>query len=631
MKSLLMYMLLALIGHLPQVLLAQNIHLPVGEDGFYNQINHQLSVKNYNSAIYRVEKRVTVFNKNAAELARAYVDESKLIKCRKISVVIYDLAGKELEKSEKDDIKKSTFSGGQALYDDTRYQAIDLRYHRYPYQAHVITEVELKTLFLWPSWMPQKNYPVMESTYELIIPDQVTYRTHMTGMDIRPSISRRGSRSAYVWSLRDLASRESEEHVAPEHKQNMILRFAPGRFQLGNYRGDMSSWNSFAIWYRSMLQGLMELPPEAEAAVNDFVNRQSDKKKLVAELYRYLQQQTRYVAIYLDIGGWQPHKAEEVFLNKYGDCKDLSLFMVAMLDKAGIKAYPALALTRDQGMVIPEFPSNQFNHCIAVVPLENDTLWLECTADYLAADEIPSSLEGTNVLLIKENGGELIRVPSSHADQNFWHGSAHGKLTPKGGLQVSGTVMAGGEQGKWLRSSNYAQDDKDQRAWLKSVVGRNVSQLDFETYDLINMRDNLSEPATIKFNGTVANFANKSARRIFLNPNIFNRISARSLPEDSIEERKFPIYGRYPYADLDTVRIDLPPGFVIEAAPEAQTVETSFGRFQTAYQIVEDQFVYTRNFAIYQSLIAVEKYQEYLDFMTTVAKSDESKFVLKRR
>ena len=612
-------------------LLAQKFDLKLGKDAVYNEIKYQLDVKNYNKSTFTVERRVTIFNKNGAAAARALVAESKLVKYKNMSVKIYDLSGKELEKSKDDNIKESSFSGGAVLYDDTRYKGIDLKYHRYPYQAVIITQVEFKTLFLWPDWYPQKKYPVMKTSYELKIPDEVGFRTQMTGMDIKPEIHRHKGRSTYKWSLNDVDALEPEDFIAPEHRINKFLQFAPDRFQLGNYQGDMSSWNSFAKWYRSMLGGLLELPPEAVAAVNELSSRYTDKKELVTQLYRYLQTQTRYVAIYLDIGGWQPNKAEDVFQNKYGDCKDLSIFMVAMLEKAGIKAYPALALTRDNGIVDPEFPSNQFNHCIAVVPMETDTLWLECTADYLAANEMPASLEGTHVLLVKENGGELVQVPSSKASQNYWVGNINGIITVNGSLEITGEVLTGGEQGKWVRVSNYAQNKDDERIWMKKVLGRNVSQLDFDSYNLLNMRENLSDPAIIRFEGKLANFASKSASRFFLNPNVFNQIHHYYIPEESIEEREFPVYEEYPYVDYDTVRINLPAGLIIEAAPEKVELKTSFGSYQMSYALQENQLIYTRSFSIEQSSVPVEKYQEYLDFMTTVSKSDESKFVLKRQ
>ena len=103
--------------------------------------------------------------------------------------------------------------------------------------------------------------------------------------------------------------------------------------------------------------------------------------------------------------------------------------MVTMLNEAGIQAYPALTRTRDNGPLISDFPSNQFNHVIGFVPLSADTIWLECTADLVPAGELPSSVEGCEVLVVKNDSGELVKTPESNASENGWTSLVEGELT----------------------------------------------------------------------------------------------------------------------------------------------------------------------------------------------------------
>ena len=39
------------------------------------------------------------------------------------------------------------------------------------------------------------------------------------------------------------------------------------------------------------------------------------------------------------IGGWQANHAADIFRNRYGDCKDKTTLLIAMLHVAGIDAY----------------------------------------------------------------------------------------------------------------------------------------------------------------------------------------------------------------------------------------------------------------------------------------------------
>ncbi len=87
-------------------------------------------------------------------------------------------------------------------------------------------------------------------------------------------------------------------------------------------------------------------------------------------LYEYLQSTTRYVNIQLGIGSWQPFDATYVHTRGYGDCKALSNYMIAMLQAAGVEAYPVLIRHGEEAPeVLADFPSNQFNHMIACAKL----------------------------------------------------------------------------------------------------------------------------------------------------------------------------------------------------------------------------------------------------------------------
>jgi len=226
------------------------------------------------------------------------------------------------------------------------------------------------------------DIPVLESSYKLIIDEGMGYKIHPIGIDIEPEISHKDGKSIYTWQLNLVEPRTKEDFMPPENRIQKALFFAPVRFKLGDYWGSCKTWDEFSKWYLQISEGKYMLPAEGKKKISQLINHDDSDVEKIKKIYSFLQDYTRYVALYLDIGGWQPHSVESIYANKYGDCKDLSTFMISMLDEAGIESYPALVLTRDKGMVIKEFSSNQFNHMITFIPLKNDTMWLECTADY---------------------------------------------------------------------------------------------------------------------------------------------------------------------------------------------------------------------------------------------------------
>src|SRR2546429_9895187 len=96
--------------------------------------------------------------------------------------------------------------------------------------------------------------------------------------------------------------------------------------------------------------------------------------KMVA-LAKFVQQDIRYVAIELGIGGIQPHAAGEVFQHHYGDCKDKATLMGAMLKEIGVDSYYVI-INSERGSVTPETPAHKdgFDHAIIAVKLPDSVV-----------------------------------------------------------------------------------------------------------------------------------------------------------------------------------------------------------------------------------------------------------------
>ena len=86
--------------------------------------------------------------------------------------------------------------------------------------------------------------------------------------------------------------------------------------------------------------------------------------------------------------------------NRYGDCKDHAALLEALLAAAGIDSTGAL-INSDNAYRLPRVPTlGVFNHVITYVPSLD--LYLDSTAESIAAGYLPSSDLGKPVLLTSE-------------------------------------------------------------------------------------------------------------------------------------------------------------------------------------------------------------------------------------
>ena len=113
-----------------------------------------------------------------------------------------------------------------------------------------------------------------------------------------------------------------------------------------------------------LIKGRDVLPEEVKKKVHELTDNKGDKEK-ISVLYDFLQKNTRYISIQLGIGGWQPFEASYVAEKKYGDCKALSNYMIALLKEAGITGkYVEIYGGKSPPPFIEDFPFYKFNNVI---------------------------------------------------------------------------------------------------------------------------------------------------------------------------------------------------------------------------------------------------------------------------
>jgi hypothetical protein len=121
----------------------------------------------------------------------------------------------------------------------------------------------------------------------------------------------------------------------------------------------------------------------------------------------WVRHNVRYVAVYLGLGGVVPHAAATVLANRYGDAKDHTTLLVALLASAGIDSTVAL-VNNGNAYQLPAMPTlGVLNHAIVYVP--SLQLYLDPTADSVPGGFLPATLLGKPAVLTRS--GEFAMLP----------------------------------------------------------------------------------------------------------------------------------------------------------------------------------------------------------------------------
>ncbi|MCH5689788.1 hypothetical protein LWM68_39520 [Niabella sp. W65] len=236
-----------------------------------------------------------------------------------------------------------------------------------------------------------------------------------------------------------------------------------------------------------------------------------------------MQDHTHYISIQLGIGGWQPLDATYVASKKYGDCKALSNYMVALLKEAGIKANNVL-IKAGEGKtdILSDFPSNQFNHVVVCVPNGKDSIWLECTSQTVSPGYMGSFTGNREALLVSEGGSTIVHTPVYRKEDNLQIRHIKAAIDNNGKLTAKVSTTTSGLQQDDLHSLIHNSSPDEQKKRLQRIF--TLSNYEVPAFTYLESRES-ALPSVNETLELVANdYASITGKRLFIRPNIVSTI-----------------------------------------------------------------------------------------------------------
>jgi transglutaminase-like putative cysteine protease len=380
--------------------------------------------KSYTRSIKQV---ITIMNENGKHEAALLIPYDKHTRARFIKGEILDAAGKRLRKLKTSDLTDQS-RVFDVLYNDNRVLSYHPEITSYPYT--VIYEYEVKVsnrgLYYLNAFSPQTGYNQSSehAVFMLEYPNNLNIRLkEYHAKEASKTLIYQGHKIRETWTFHNISARP--EGVSNSFYADLpIVLFSPIHFVYDGYRGSSETWEEYGKWVWNLNKEGHQLSAERIDYLNELVKDISGVKDKAQAIFNDLQTRTRYVNIGMGVSGMQPLNAETVDRSGYGDCKALSNYYVAMLHAVGIQSYYTL-IHKEMGNYdfYPNFPTNQFNHAIVCIPLDGDTLWVDCTSK-----QIPFGLLGINepryALMVTEKGGKLVKTPLFQKEDKFQETSA---------------------------------------------------------------------------------------------------------------------------------------------------------------------------------------------------------------
>jgi transglutaminase-like putative cysteine protease len=184
-----------------------------------------------------------------------------------------------------------------------------------------------------------------------------------------PAITTSGSEQFLVWERTGVRAIHLEDETPSWYEPWVSVQVT-----------EFASWSEVARWSDAMFQLDARSRDEVRQLAARIAGEHPTRDARITAAMRFVQDEIRYLGIEMGRNSHEPHQPWETLEGRWGDCKDKTLLLVALLRELGLEAYPALVNTRIGHRLAEKLPSPfLFDHVIAQVVERGRVYWVDGT------------------------------------------------------------------------------------------------------------------------------------------------------------------------------------------------------------------------------------------------------------
>ncbi len=548
-------------------------------------------------------------------------------------------SGPEYQVNEKDAIESGW---SEDLYSDERYKLLKFPAVE-PGSIVGYEYVQKERPYIFEDvWLLQHQIPVRHSRLTLNLPagwEMATYWSNYAEVKPQPD-----GPTQYVW--------ETENLPAVEHEDDMPSWLAvAGRLTVKYYPRDSAlrakssgSWRDIGLWYAQLTADRRQPTPEIQKKVAELTSNAPTLLEKMQALASFLQHDIRYVEIKIGIGGLQPHPADAVFRNRYGDCKDKVTLLSTMLHEIGVESYYVIVDT-ERGIVVPETPSIAGNHAILAIRLPESVpsanlyaivqdpklgrlLFFDPTSSYTPFGYLPYYLQDSYGLVAAPEGGELVHTPLLAPSASRLTRSAKFTLSPTGMLSGDVDEVRSGGEAASRRAEFQAVQPADRAKIVENIVGNSVSNFSIKAASVGNL-DQYNLALTLKYTFAAENYARSTGNLLLVRPRVLGR-KGGVISVEKDKKRLYPVELSEPSLQSDDFEITLPPGYVVDELPPPVEAKCDYGYYSSTVEVSGNTLHYKRTYETKDVVVPAEKLDVFRNFLRQINSDERQSAVLRK-
>lgn len=501
-------------------------------------------------------------------------------------------------------------------------------------------EISSPYYYFIPDWTFQEDFPVIESVYEVKIPEFFVFNVESRGYE-RINVVERSENQTFVlneknqiyrvpcntkvlkMTINDVPALKNENFVWNLNDFRSLVHFeiSGTKFPQSAFKPFTSTWEDIEKTLKDNTDFVKNINKGApyKDELKQFESIADEDEKIEA-IYAFVKNKIRWNGMYAFTDN--PNDAVK---NGTGNNAQINGVLISIYNQMGFNAYPVLIRRRSQGRLPLSHPSLDkiTTFVVAVEKTDGSIHFIDGSAVYGGLNMLPSDLmvdRGRTFNTKRANS----MVDLSKIGNNAIVVLNKTTISPEGKMTVSNDTHY-----RWQLAyhfKNKYNNEKDSATYIEKI--ENDNNFEITEYQAKDVKNHTA--TTVVEHIEFTKQAVKRGDFIYINPLILPHLTKNNFTQS---DRKLPIEFEFPYSIQITSIITIPEGFEIEELPKSEKVEMENGTGNVSYLINSSgsDIVLRYSFKLNEVVLPFTSYPIVRDFWGKVVTKNAEMIVLKKK
>ena len=576
-------------------------------------VEEKMEVTDANTSIWEIHVIEKILNDRGKKLAEVEIGYDSTYEKVKLEFA-RSITGGKIFYAGKNNIRDVSKYLNYPLYSNARAFIISIpnvevgsiiEYKLKIYSSKLVNEDDF-TIF----YRLREEYPIYKASFKLIIPQERKIRfkflnkEYAENINLNPVQKIEKDRKIYIWRFEKILP------LLPESKRPSQAYINP-TIIISSFK----DWNEIYKWWYGLYKDKLKLSEEMEIFLKNYLKKSDSLYEKAKKIYEYVAKNIRYVAVEYGESGYEPHQAQLVFLNKYGDCKDQTILLVALLRKAGIPSWPVLISTDERYDVKEDFPALYFNHVICAIKIKNKIIFADPTAETTSFGDLPIMDQNRKVLVFFDDKGfKILKTPQFENSKIVYRMQI--KIDDKENALIKRAVTSEGNYASYQRwYLKYTHPEKIKENICKKMIEISpfAKLIDYKIENI----DDLSKSPILEYSFRTEKFLLRAH-----NLRIFPALDEIDLDYSLIgkKERRYPIDFKGIFEKEAEITIEIPSNLKLKYLPSSAKIDTAWFCFYITYQYdsYKNLIKFSQRFKIKKRFVYPQEYKKFRHYLKKV-------------